>query len=692
MRKKIVKSRTLLLVGLFLFIMIISSIPIDSAIDDEETDAEESNEIQIAYFQAYPDLEKVRTRVLLDNEKRIHVFIMILFENDTFVIKHIINGEQIEIARDIKPAEIFNAFLTSQGVVLFYTFLGQFGQLNLYMYKWLNGEYSNIKVYSPNVIFGNKIVYNIQQEGDIFHLLLGEAIFETAMDEYPETKVKHLTISLNGSYMIKQYVTDLLFSGLESLHYLNGEIIALFKYMFFPERAVSVIVIKDEPYLSNVLWFTTDYDVHLSICNSSTMNLALIKGGYLYTHNFGINETLSFDNFTKIEIEMYSYIEFFSFAFSSKVIFLFNPDPHVSYSNKDAKGELETELVILNFNGSALQKEKVAIPLVSNATYVDSSYIQFYNNSDYIASITHLDAIKYYNGKRIVEKSIFSIKTYTNTEPVTPNQILFNDLTLISPFQYFWQFYWPYVVIPSGILILVTLIFFQKLRVKTKKVIKYLFRPVKPGTNKFILLFINLWIYLHSVISLPLDLWKSNKKRALISILGLAILSLIILSSTTLFTSKQNLMIAEYLESADIQNNEKTSVTFSRMHNVLSARWGRINEYSPFFENFSHAVINEILSTIATQTIVLKEVISDVDYSTHMRILMNKGDAANTQSVESYYGLSFRYEPLLKDILVEGRLPSANNEIIIDQTTAEGLEKQVNDTLIFVSADFSVGG
>jgi len=75
-----------------------------------------------------------------------------------------------------------------------------------------------------------------------------------------------------------------------------------------------------------------------------------------------------------------------------------------------------------------------------------------------------------------------------------------------------------------------------------------------------------------------------------------------------------------------------------------------------------------------------------------MRILFKKDPESTVQSVESYYSLSINYKDILERILVSGRLPDKINEVIIDQTTATAFNKTINDTIVFVGADVSVGG
>ncbi len=655
------------------------------------------SKIPIAYYTMDSQITEVKTRAVVDHNRNLHTFVRITYSNRTFIIDYLFNGKKTEIVKDIAPGRVFDTYETSSGIVLFYSFNGQFGQFNLYMFR-LNcntNSSETIKVFKSNVLFGESIIYNIQQSGDEFHLLFGEAIFKNIMDENPMTKVRHITVFSNGSSSISTIITDVPYPGLQSLHYIAGNVVGLYKYMLYPTRKIATIVLmpKDMSYTSNVLYFTTDYDVKLSVLSNNTLNLALVKIGTIYTYNFHLNDSFSFSNFTKKFIGMYSYYDFISSAFSDHVIFLFHPIPHLKLNATNTEGNLITEPVILDFNGSQFSIKNVNIPFTTNNSVADSTFVKFNSQALFIASISKIEHNFRIGRKRALESDVISITIFSNNQNISMvHNIAFVKVHIVSNIVYILQRYWLFIAIGFGVFALITALFFRKIKNGLKRLSSFLIRPVKPNAKKFVLIFINAGIFIQSAVSIPFELWKSNKKRALISIFGMAILTLIILSSTTILKTKQDIMVSNYLYDADLYNNGRPSVTFSRLHNVLSARWGRVTEYSPFYENFSDAVINEMLSTIASQTVVLKDIITAIDYSTSMRILFNAGHGSVVQGVEDYFGVSRNYSTILRSILIKGRVPQAPYEIMIDEDTAEGLQKQLNDTIIFYSVDVSTAG
>ncbi|MHA1415864.1 MAG: hypothetical protein ACTSRR_06335 [Candidatus Heimdallarchaeaceae archaeon] len=407
-----------------------------------------------------------------------------------------------------------------------------------------------------------------------------------------------------------------------------------------------------------------------------------------------MNESLSFENFSEFQLGMYSYDDLYHYSFDSSITFLINPNPHLPLNSNNSKADLITEFTILRYNGQNITQQFIDIPFTSNITVFDSTHINFQSPTTFLVSRTQRFHGSQLENKVIVEPDVFSVLIYSNSNISFNSSIrpVIYDLTLVNLFQYVFRIHWIEFTIAFTILVLFIAIFYKKIANQGKKLFRFLFRPIKTGKSKFVLVFLNLWVFIVSSLSLPFDLWRSNKKRAIITILGLSILAMIVFSSSSLFSYKQNMMIQQYLEDAHLEEDEKASATFSRMHNVLSARWGRINEYSPFYENFSSAVMNEILSTIAFKTEILKDIIIDSDYSMQMRILFKKDPESTVQSVESYYSLSINYKDILERILVSGRLPDKINEVIIDQTTATAFNKTINDTIVFVGADVSVGG
>ncbi|UJG43800.1 MAG: hypothetical protein K9W46_01120 [Candidatus Heimdallarchaeum endolithica] len=678
----------------FILIVMISISSNYFLVNGEIDDNSKVQEEILGYFQAYESLVDLETRALLDSQGKLHIFIKMDLENQSFTIFHLFEGNLSKVKTDLSSGTIFNAFNIDDKIVLFYSYHGNFGQFNIDMYVWeSNQKESNSLVYHSS-FFGNYFIYNVQLVDNVFYLLFAEPMFESAMDEHPTTKFKKLTVFLNGTSTTKNWFTNLEYNGIQSFLIVDGELVALYKYMFFPTRLIGVYIINDEPYLSNYITFNTDYDVYLSLFNRTTLNFALIKGSTFYTHNFKLNESLSFKNFSEFQLGMYSYYDFYHYSFDSSITFLINPNPHLPLDSNNTRGGLITDFTILKYNGKNISQQFIDIPFTSNITIFDSTYINFQTPSTFLVSRTQRFTGSRLINKIVIEQNIFSLLIFSNTNISTNwnTKPVIYDLTLVNFFEYVFKMHWIELTVTFIVIIIVIAIFYKKMLNQAKKLFKYLLRPIKTGKNKFILILLNLWVFIVSSLSLPFDLWRSNKKRAIITILGLSILAMIVFSSSSLFSHKQNMMIQRYLEDAHLEEDEKASATFSRMHNVLSARWGRVNEYSPFYENFSSAVMNEILSSIALQTKVLKDIIIDSDFSMQMRILFKKDAESSIQSVESYYSLSSNYKKILEEILISGRLPDKINEIIIDETTAIAFNKTVNDTIIFVGADVSVGG
>ncbi|MHA1415703.1 MAG: hypothetical protein ACTSRR_05515, partial [Candidatus Heimdallarchaeaceae archaeon] len=291
----------------FTLIIIISLSNNSLLLTAEESENSNVQEEVVGYFQAYDSVVDLETRAMLDSQERLHIFLKIELENQSFTIFHLFEGNISKIKTDLSPGTIFDAFKVDNKIVLFYSYHGNFGQFNIEMYVWESEQNkSNFLIYHSSY-FGNYFIYNVQFIENSFYLLFAEPMFESAMDEHPKTKFKKLTVFLNGTSSTENWFTDLEYNGIQTLLFVDGNLVALYKYMFFPTRLVGIYIINDDPYLSNYLLFNTDYDVYLSIFNQTTLNLVLIKGSTFYTHNFKLNESLSFENFSEFQLGMYSY-------------------------------------------------------------------------------------------------------------------------------------------------------------------------------------------------------------------------------------------------------------------------------------------------------------------------------------------------------------------------------------------------
>ena len=82
----------------------------DFLVNGETDDNSKVQEKIVGYFQAYESLVDLETRALLDSQGKLHIFIKMDLENQSFTIFHLVEGNLSKVKTDLSSGTIFNAF------------------------------------------------------------------------------------------------------------------------------------------------------------------------------------------------------------------------------------------------------------------------------------------------------------------------------------------------------------------------------------------------------------------------------------------------------------------------------------------------------------------------------------------------------------------------------------------------------
>jgi hypothetical protein len=258
-----------------------------------------------------------------------------------------------------------------------------------------------------------------------------------------------------------------------------------------------------------------------------------------------------------------------------------------------------------------------------------------------------------------------------------PEQTLLYNLKSYSRFVYFWGKYWYAVAIPIIVLGLVYLVFYKRINRGLRKLKSYLLRPIIADASKSKLIITNLWLFIQNATSLILVLWRTNKRRLFINLLGFTILATIIIASTSLYDSKRGSLVLDYVSNYNIYENGSNSISFN-----IPGTGVDIGELTL---NSTKTALDGIVDSIRISSPILSKAIDSYYYSIFSSI------SIELYSIEILHGaFSESYNPVFEALMVEGYLPRKHGDILISDDVANPFNLQVGDKIYLPLNDFNV--
>ncbi|MCK4972308.1 MAG: hypothetical protein KAS52_03250, partial [Candidatus Heimdallarchaeota archaeon] len=490
---------------------------------------------------------------VVDSEGRLHVFVKKDFENNTFVIFHLSNNQLVEIFRNTFSGYIFKAYTMDENVVLLFSFSDGFYDTVIVMFSWSENGSNFKQIFTSRSDF---IEIDIIPGNNYFYLLFHETgILETTITQ---TKVY-----LNGTILETIFVLPFPSDYLVSLHMLDEELFAFFDIYYYNESSytstrnlvIAGVTGNFSYYNSTVLVVGGNIDrVQLFVGEDGKFHLTMLEFQMFYSVSFSVNDTLSINSFHSINLGIYTYEKYRMISYQNTSFFLFvttlyveifDPSGYNPYtqSNKISIVEDDNQTISLF---SILIEDVISYYSYRDEGTIDRVSITLFENRTYIASYPSLIESSTLDEYNFRQRYIMSISVKTNSNVELPTIAFIFDLVNYSDFVYFWIRYWYIFVIIAVILGIIYLIFRKRINRGLIKLNNFLIRPIKPDVSNFELVFINSWLYLTNIFSVIFSLWKANKKRLIISLLGLTILASIIVTSMTLYDSKASNLFVEY--------------------------------------------------------------------------------------------------------------------------------------------------
>ena len=670
--KKIKRMSIVLLVILLFLFSIHFSLNI-SALSDAVTDD------PLVLIKMTNEVSYIETEMIIDKNNEIHHFVRLSYYNGTFVLFHVVEDSLIIIDKNFFSTGLFEAHYNNEGVYLFYSYASPVGGSVIKMYSWSEVQ-SSLRILLTTQEYFERA--NIIIMDDSFNFL-----YSTYHNETHSTII-HVEFNGNGNLIqFKYFYVPFSYYDIVSFVMLDGQLFSLNVYQYYNDinqtNIFQIIIVGYTEYgyynssiiNTNLNWAETK----LVVGKDDLFHLSVLTYGDFYSANFGVNETIDFSSFLFTTINYY-YGSYDVFSYINKTFYVFSSTSRFFYIEKnsfDNQYSIIPKFIVVTAHNQSLSVNTLILEggVNSYEHYATEAYI--FENASYIFSYTSLLSKKETANYYVIGKSIIALKLCSDLIlSILKAPLLFN-LNSLSPIAFFFTRYWIAFVVPISVLGLTYGIFYKRINRGLSKLKLFLLRPITDDTKKVKLVLVNLWLFIQNAFTLILTLWKSNKRRLIISLLGFTILATIVITSTTLFDSKRSYLVFDFISNFDVNNNNEESIYFEIP----------IDRYSTFPSgiinpNITQFALNEIEHVIQTRTVLFSTITPSYQYSLSSQLIgFNLSIYHLHTRTLGYIGYSNNYSTVIESFLQEGSLPNMINETVISTQLATERDIDIGDEI-----------
>ena len=636
----------------------------------------------------------IESKSTVDTSGNFHFLARILYENGTFMIIHKVNGETNIVMIEENSIEYFELFTIDGGIELFYAFHTFFGYMKFHRYNWTETAGPNdgeFYAYNANMNYPRMKIY--YEENNTLFMVLAFIQNWPPISEISTTRFEATRFYENGTHILEEIFTlDYEFDYLVDFHYINGTIYSLYRETprFAYEHTFRTIVTKgysDSYESNNMTILEGGFDPKFYLTRDGDFNLAMARDDKIYRLKYSINQTLDFADFNITTTGVYPYNNFYVTQGENSSKYIINSEPHVSTEEFFSGNNLKSKVAIITDDYTNFTKEEIFIYNVPDKDNYYSFYV--YETKDGKRIFTHTTLLGQGDlpGRIFSEEEMIAFYVSSDYDIEEFKKLDFLGLEELNKFQIFFKNVGIYLIVAGSVLALIVVLFRKRVKSSFILIKRYLTRPIYEDKNKLLLPFINFWAFISNFFSSLFDLFKTNKKRHLMNLISMTVLALIILTSTALYSSKREVMFDEYTNTLDILNDGKESLSLSYSYDT------RNQDVSiPAVQNFEQVALSEIFTGFKLEQEVFASIVSGFEYSTGFYGMIEDLNST-TSSLRSitYMAISNNYSSFLNELIVEGRLPNAPGEVLlqydvahtVDHNPSINLNVTVGDTITF---------
>lgn len=635
------------------------------------------------YYTKQEDIRKTYSKIFYDSNGDYNIFLVMQFYNDSYNIYHI-QDERVKILTASRNFRSISDIYEKEGYVYFIYNNYDYSYGNVFYlgeYNLLNGEFSSKHI---NNLSDQASKYKVKFFDEKVWLIFARGDYVNPSN----TRVIMHEIYYNKTIHKQETTLPYPNWNLQDMTIINDTLVSSYKFYesTFPVEETFIIVSKEDyHYNASVLRPSLEYyNVFLS---SKDDQLFLVVSHYntLYSKFFSLNDSLIIDDFTSKVINFYN-PESITFTFFDDITYgiaqtseyyLLNDDH--GYPSYNQQGEYTVNTFVISFTDEYINSDRINIKYSSQSFASLSFDMHIFNTTDYIFCYSTALLAKNIDDYKFIEKRVFALHLGSSLPIPLPKAPYLYNINSVNPFVYFWYKNWLWFVIPLGLLGLLYSIFFKKINAAFKKMKVYLLRPIVSGVSKTHLILINSWLFVSNSAIIIFTLWKTNKKKLFLNLLGLSILSLILLSSATLIDSEKRNVIHFYLNNANLGHDATLSAGYSRSYSSVGSNVVQLNT------NYTQLAKEEINNYISQNAPFFHSTIENIYHSVNFHCIIGH---ESVTSISEFYSIVFYYTSLqlefsdvFENFIIEGRKPTEQMEVLIHEQMANLLNVETNDTI-----------
>ncbi|MCE7747338.1 MAG: ABC transporter permease [Candidatus Heimdallarchaeota archaeon] len=636
---------------------------------------------------------EIETRMIFDDFGNFHFFTEITYDNDTFKIIHIVNDETKVVIIDRYPLDFFEVFVVEGGIALIYSFRAFYDITFFRMYTWTPEDGgTDFQIYEYNSR-ANYPHIRIFQDGprhfDMFLTFIDNfpPTSENADTEYQHYKIYRDNVTnlwYTDAEVRKVWVAEEEFDYMMEMYYKDGMVYTGYQYIFsgVPEHFYITTVANATTGVSNITNVMVlnegGFDPRFFVTEDGVFNLALARNSILYTLRYGVNDTPTFENFTQTYIGIFDYD---SFTFQEKdgyTEYIFSSVPYLEYDEFFGGEKLKSTITIIrdNYTGIYETDQFDIYNVPKNTNLFSFSQLETTTGERIFVHSTSIQK-EDVQGAKLTHENLIGYFVSTTVDLGEFSNLHVSQISILSPWYILWYSAGIYIVVIGGFLGIMLVIFRKRVKVMYVNLKEFLNRPFSKSKSKFILAFANIWYWIFNSFSAIYTLFKTNKKRHMMNLVGMTVFAIIIITSTTVFSSKQDVLLDDYSSRIDLLNSGTPSMTLSL--NYDTAGFGSRN---PLLHNFEKLAIGEVLTEFYMNYPNLASIISGFEYISAFYVTIDNPEFnATDYFTVNYLCLSENYSTPISNFLVAGRMPETKGEALVssDFLTTEYLELDLND-------------
>lgn len=252
-----------------------------------------------------------------------------------------------------------------------------------------------------------------------------------------------------------------------------------------------------------------------------------------------------------------------------------------------------------------------------------------------------------------------------------------DGLTIYNPIKEFFTKQWYFFLIAIGGVGLLGAIIWLFIRRRGDEIRDFLTDDQVGHHSKIVLIFKNIWRLISNAFGTVSTIWFSNKKRSILTLAGFIITGYLLSSAVIIAQSEESAMIKAYDRSYPLFSDKTPSARLetSLQSNVIgasnvSAMYGTYAEQE-VLNLFDGLEINKYISGIQSS------------YWTNTRIY----DAGYPSYLYyQFVSLPDTCDEFVETMLVEGRTPINDTEVVILERLASNIKIGINDTLSLIAS------